>query len=188
MPKLIDDDRVYQAVLQTVVERGYAAATTKQMAAAADISEMSLFRKYGNKVQLVKGAITWIANQSDYESGINYTGDLSADLLQVANLYQDSVIKHGLFFIVLLSEMPRYSELMEIIDTPISIFRSMSQILIRYQEEGILRKEHPLHALGSLLGPMVYISMLRNAKFEELLPDLDLSIHVERFINGHGVK
>jgi AcrR family transcriptional regulator len=188
MPKIIDDGKVYQAVLETVVDRGYAGATTKQMAAAADISEMSLFRKYGNKLQLVKGAITWIAEQTEYESAIRYTGNITTDLRQVVNLYQGSVIKHGQFFFVLLSEMPRYPELMEMIDTPISIFQSMGQMLLRYQEDGILREEHPLHALASLLGPMIYISMMRNAKFDELIPELDLTLHVEGFIRGHAFQ
>lgn len=186
MPKIIDDEKVYQAVLQTVIERGYAGATTKQMAAAADISEMSLFRKYGNKLQLVKGAITWIAEQTDYESNIRYTGEITADLLEVVTLYQESVIKHGQFFIILLSEMTRYPELMEITDTPFSIFKSMGQILVRYQEEGKLRQEHPLHALASLLGPMIYISMMRNANLEAFLPEIDLGLHVDGFISGHS--
>jgi AcrR family transcriptional regulator len=186
MPKIIDDEKVYRAVLQSVIERGYAGATTKQMAAAANISEMSLFRKYGNKLQLVKGAIAWIAEQTDYESSIRYTGEITADLLQVVNLYQKSVVKHGQFFTIMLSEMPRYPELMEIIDTPFSIFQSMGQILVCYQEVGMLRQEHPLHALASLLGPMIYISMMRNANLEALLPELDLVLHVEGFISGHS--
>jgi len=134
MPKIIDDEKVYQAVLQTVVERGYAGASTKQMAAAANISEMSLFRKDGTKLQLAKGAIAWIAEQTDYGSSIRYTGEITADLLQVVNFYQKSVVKYDQFFTIMLSEMPRYPELLEIIDTPSSISQSMGQILIRYKD------------------------------------------------------
>ena len=36
MPKIIEDEKIYQAVMQVVGERGYAGATTKQMADAAD--------------------------------------------------------------------------------------------------------------------------------------------------------
>jgi AcrR family transcriptional regulator len=188
MPKIIDDEMVYQAVLHTIIERGYAGATTKQMASAAGISEMSLFRKYGNKLQLVKGAITWIAEQTDYESNIGYTGEMTTDLLQLVSLYQESVIKHGQFFIILQSEMPRYHELMEITETPFSIFKSMAQILVRYQEEGRLRQEHPLHALASLLGPMIYTSMMQKASLGESPPELDLLLHVDGFIDGHALR
>jgi len=57
MPKIVEDKTVYRAVLQTVFERGYAGATTKEMAAAADISEVTLFRKFGTKGQLGKQAL-----------------------------------------------------------------------------------------------------------------------------------
>ena len=54
MPKIIDDEKVYQAALQVVIERGYARAKTKQIADAAGISEVTLFRKYENKAELIK--------------------------------------------------------------------------------------------------------------------------------------
>ena len=37
MPKIIEDDQVYLAELQTITERGYGGATTKQIAEAANI-------------------------------------------------------------------------------------------------------------------------------------------------------
>ena len=42
MPKIITDEEIYQAVMQVVSERGYAGATTKQMAEAANVSEVTL--------------------------------------------------------------------------------------------------------------------------------------------------
>ena len=32
MPKIIDDIQIYQAAIQTVIERGYSGATTKHIA------------------------------------------------------------------------------------------------------------------------------------------------------------
>ena len=46
MPKVIKDEKIYGAVMQVVSERGYASATTKQMAELAEVSEVTLFRKY----------------------------------------------------------------------------------------------------------------------------------------------
>jgi AcrR family transcriptional regulator len=185
MPKIVEDEKVYQAVLQSVVERGYAGATTKQMAEAANVSEVTLFRKYGSKLQLVKGAIASIAEQTDFESAIQYTGDITSDLFRVVQAYHDSAVEHGQFFAVLLSEMPRYPELLEMIDTPFDIFQRIGQLLARYQAEGVLRQEHPLHALATLLGPMIYIAMMRGAMQESPLPPLDLSNHVAGFLEGH---
>ena len=187
MPKIIDNQQVYQAVIQTIVERGYAGATTKLLAEAANVSEVSLFRKYGSKIQLVKKAIASIIDQSDFEGAAIYSGDLQADLLRVVEAYRDSAVKHGQFFAILLSEIPRYPEMMDMIDGPFSIFRNLGQLLARYQAEGILRQEHPLHALAALLGPMIYIAMMRNAKYKDTIPDLDLISHVKLYINGRSL-
>ena len=43
--------------MQAVTKYGYAAATTKRLAKAAGIGEVTLFRRYGNKSQLVKQAM-----------------------------------------------------------------------------------------------------------------------------------
>jgi AcrR family transcriptional regulator len=76
MPKIVTDETIYNAAMQTVFERGYAGATTKQIAEAADISEVTLFRKYDNKAKLIKQAITAVSNQIDFESATQYSGNV----------------------------------------------------------------------------------------------------------------
>ena len=44
MPKKIDNEAVYQGVVDRLIERGYAGATTKPIAALAGSSEVRLFR------------------------------------------------------------------------------------------------------------------------------------------------
>jgi AcrR family transcriptional regulator len=184
MPKVIENECVYQAVMQVVLERGYAGATTKQMAEAAGVSEVTLFRKYENKSQLVRQAISWLVGQLGFETAAQYSGDIKADLLHIVQAYQDLVIQHGPFIAVLLSEMPRNPELADFIDAPIRVFTNLGQVLARYQTEGVLRQEHPMHALAALLGPLIYTTMLRGAMKEIPLPPLDLSNHVDYFLDG----
>jgi AcrR family transcriptional regulator len=188
MPKIIDDEQVFQAVLQTIIARGYTGATTKQLAEAANVSEVSLFRKYGSKLQLVKQAIASIIEQTDFEGAIYYSGDLEADLLRVVQAYRDSAVKHGQFIAILLSELPRHPEMMEMTDGPFEIFKRIGQLLARYQAEGILSQEHPMHSLAALLGPMMQVTLMRNAKYKDAVPDLDLHLHVNSFIHGRKVN
>ena len=63
MPKILADEQIFSAVMQVVSSRGYSGSTTKQLADAANISEVTLFRKYGSKAQLVKQAISFILDQ-----------------------------------------------------------------------------------------------------------------------------
>lgn len=185
MPKILEDEQIYRAVMQVVSERGYVGATTKQMANAANVSEVTLFRKYGSKQQLVKQAISSIIRQTDLASAAQYTGDIKADLTRIVQAYEDSAVKHGGFIIALFSEMSRHPELIDSINEPLNIFLDMGELIARYQNGGQLQKEHPLHTLAVLLGPVMYTSMMGKAIPNQQLPPLDLSNHVTCFLEGH---
>ena len=184
MPKIIEDEVVYQAVMQVVLERGYAGATTRQMANAAGISEVTLFRKYENKLQLVKQAMESIIAQTDFKAATQYTGNVFADLLRVVQAYQESAVKHGQFIFILLSELPRYPDLSDLLNTPLGIFAGISQLIAFYQAEGVLRQEHPMHALAALLGPLIYASMMQSGLLTVDIPPLDLERHIAHFLAG----
>jgi len=187
MPKILEDEQIYRAVIQIVAERGYSGTTTKQMADAANVSEVTLFRKYGSKQQLVKQAISSIINLSDLASAAQYTGDIYTDLTRIVQAYQDSAVKHGGFIIALFSEMSRHPELIDSIDEPLTIFMEMGKLIALYQAAGQLRKEHPLHLLAVLLGPVMYVTILSKAMPNSPLPPLNLSDHVKCFLEGHCV-
>lgn len=187
MPKIVENSQIYLAVIQVVSERGYAGATTRQMADAADVSEMTLFRKYGNKAELVKQAIAFMIEQTDFSSAAHYTGDVHADLLRVVQAYQDTAVKHGLFIFALFADLARHPELLDSMREPFVIFQSIGALIARYQTEGILKSGHPLHSVAKLLAPLVYISTIQNTKLDDSLPDLDLSGHVTSFLEGHSM-
>ena len=184
MPKIVSDEAIYQAAIITVVERGYGGATTKQIAEAANISEVTLFRKYGNKAELIKQAIAAMAARLDFETAARYTGDVTADVMRVAKLYQDTAEKNGQFFYLLLSEIPRHPELADLMDTPFNMVNHMGELMAQYQAVGVLKKEHPLHAVAGLLGPLMSTNMIRSARADSPLPPLNLSEHVTFFLNG----
>ncbi len=184
MPKVVIDQEVFNAVMNLMVVSGYSGTTTKQMAEAAGISEVSLFRKYGSKAQLVRKAVTSIAGQFDFESACRYTGNPENDFLQIVKLYQNLAAHHGQFMAMLLPELSRYPELGDALEKPVSIMKQISRLIKRYQDEGILKKEHPLHAASSLLGPLLYTAMLRGSLLDADLEPADLTIHIKHFLHG----
>ena len=187
MPKIVENSQIYLAVIQVVSERGYSGATTKQMADAADVSEMTLFRKYGNKAELVKQAIAFIIEETDFSSAAYYTGDVHADLLRVVMAYQDTAVKNGLFIFALFADLARYPELINSMKEPFKIFQSIGALITHYQTEGVLLTEHPLHSVAKLLAPLFYIATIRNSQLDDTLPDLDLSAHVTAYLEGHRI-
>lgn len=185
MPKVVKDEQIFRAVIQVVSERGYASATTKQMAELAEVSEMTLFRKYESKAELVRQAISFIVKQTIFASAPQYTGNVHADLFKVVQTYHEAAVKHGLCFFALFSEFERHPELTNSLDEPLNMYRAIGGLIERYQSEGILKQENPLHAVATLLGPLMYIATIRRVKLGIQVPPLDLSAHVIRFLEGH---
>lgn len=184
MPKIVENEAVYRHAMQLVLERGYAGATTKQIAEASGISEVTLFRKYGNKALLVQKAIAEAMEEADFPTAARYTGDVHADLLRIVQAYQGSAEKGGRFFYVLLSEIPRYPELKELLAIPLAMIDTFGALLARYQAEGVLLPEQRFHSVSALLGPLISANLIRNAAPEIPPPPIDLPTHVSRFLNG----
>ncbi|MCA9996191.1 MAG: TetR/AcrR family transcriptional regulator [Anaerolineales bacterium] len=188
MPKIIEDQQIYRDIMLAVTKHGYAAATTKRLAQAAGVGEVTLFRRYGNKAQLVKQAMLALAEEADFEATVHYTGDVHADLLRVVAGYQDSAEKNGLFFYTILIEAARHPELMDALAVLQTRLDGVGRLLAQYQADGVLKPTHPIHMLTSLVGPLIAMNMMKSALSHLPLPLLDLENHVANFIDGHRVK
>lgn len=182
MPKIITDSSVFAAVIEVISQNGYSGATTRQIAQAANINEVTLFRKYGNKAQLVVNTFEYIASQLDVASKVVYTGELEADLQRIVTVFYDTNDMRSSLMPILLAELPRHPELEEALSIPMRILERVGEILARYQAEGALIAEHPLQAVGALMGPLMVGLML--GKFTAELPPPDMEAHVATFLNG----
>ncbi len=187
MPKVISDDQILDAALNVMVEQGYTGATTRQIAAAADINEVTLFRRFGNKKKLIAAAVEQEA-ANFVAAGIEYTGDLEADLLRVAQFYRNLVQKRGHVLPVLLAEVPRQPELLEVMQTPLMLVGKIAMIIRRYQEEGKLVAEPPFHAVASLMAPILLTGFADSISPELVGGPIDPQEHVERFLCGRAVR
>lgn len=184
MPKVIVDMEIFQAVMEIIAERGYAGATTRQIAEAAGVSEVTLFRKYGTKVELVKRAINALIEQTEFESATQYTGDVRADLLRVLQAYQEAVVLQERFFLALFAELNRTPELYDSFSQALSLFQSIGQLLARYQAEGVLKPENHLHSVASLLGPLMYFSMIAHSVVDTSMPPMEIEELIRNFLEG----
>lgn len=188
MPKIITDEDIFQAVIRVITEKGYVGATTKEIAKAANISEVTLFRRFDNKLDLIKQAIEATISKTDFDTATRYTGDILNDLTTVLEAYQGSAVKHGQLIFTMLTETLRSPELNEILTKPLEIFKKVSSLITRYQSEGILQLEHPMDTLAALLGPLMYSSMFKSVFSEDHLPATDLERLVSQFLHGRFIR
>jgi AcrR family transcriptional regulator len=189
---MIDDERILDAALDVIAERGYVAATTRRIAEAAGVNEVTLFRRFGNKQQLLMAAAAREARQASVAE-IEYTGNLEADLLRIVEFYHELMDKRARTVVMLLSELPRQPELREAMNTPIGIVETVTDLLQRYQEEGALQPETPITTFYALVGP-IYLEAAAGLALEPkdrngagsawASARIDPADHVRRFLAG----
>ncbi len=184
MPKIIADEAVYAAVVGVVAERGYTGATTAHMAAAADMSEVTLFRRYGSKEELIQRAVAALPAWNELRSASTYTGDIRADLSRVVTTYRTAAVRNSRLLLVIFSEIERVPNLVHALEAPFGVFSRIGDLLGRYQDEGVLRPEAPMSGITALFGPLVFSTLLRSAFGAHRVPDIDPEGHVDRFLQG----
>ena len=81
-------NKIIDATMSLVMEKGYTSTTTKDIAKKAEVNECTIFRKFGSKKEIIAAAMTlpeWnpCLREEDFES----TGDLIADLCSFSEVY-----------------------------------------------------------------------------------------------------
>ncbi|KAA3642983.1 MAG: TetR/AcrR family transcriptional regulator [Chloroflexi bacterium] len=183
MPKVIDEDKLFLDVIHTLVRLGINKATTKQLAEAAGVNEVTLFRKYGNKASLIRSAFQSILVSSPMND-LSYSGDLEADLVEIVAAYKETSLLYGEVIPLLISEIPRDPELKELLEPFFSVVRSIMEIIQRYQGDGLLIDEPGFSAVSALLGPIIVGKMLQRTNPYLPVSEVEPEMYVAAFLEG----
>lgn len=84
--------KILNATMLLIMEKGYTATTTKDIAKGAGVNECTIFRKFKGKKEIIQAAMSlpeW--NPCLKESDFAYTGDLLEDLCSFAEVYARKV-------------------------------------------------------------------------------------------------
>lgn len=184
MPAAIDEQIIFDAALKVLTERGYVGATTKLIAQEADIGEITLFRRFGNKDTLIKEAVRREAGKFGGDEAF-YTGDLEADLVRVTSFYHRLLQARVLFILTYMTEVTRQPELGEVLEAPLAVYSRIVAMLERYQDEGKLKRTEPLQQLSVLFGPILMGNIID--KLGLMAGTFDAEAHVRGFLGGQAV-
>lgn len=123
-------NKLMLAAIDLMAERGYKGISTKEIAAAAGVSEMTLFRNFGSKHNLLDKAV------DHYHYSIEMTKtfhekiiwDLSTDLLTISQMYHEIMDRNRKLFLIVLSD----NELSEIRERAQQHPRKLLELLTSY--------------------------------------------------------
>ncbi len=85
-------EKIMNATMELINEKGYSGATTKDIARLAGVNESTIFRRFGEKKEIVIAAMElpkW--NPGLSEKDFSYHGDLEEDLTSFSRIYMSKV-------------------------------------------------------------------------------------------------
>ncbi|MBD2157859.1 TetR/AcrR family transcriptional regulator [Leptolyngbya sp. FACHB-16] len=158
-------DRLLQAAIEVFSTEGYVGATTREIARVADVSEVTLFRHFQSKEQLLKAVVQHITGlrTEAFLHTQEWTYDLRHDLLYYAKLHDDMLEKYEALFRMFIGEAQRHPT--EAIEVMQQSFLPLRENLMGYLrtciEKGSVRADIDLALAVDQLTGLLLSGMIR---------------------------
>ncbi|QQK74706.1 TetR/AcrR family transcriptional regulator [Salicibibacter cibarius] len=129
--KMDTNERILHAAIELIAEKSYKEVPTKEIAAKASVSEMTLFRHFGSKKRmLVEAADRFyytVSMKKIFLEKIQW--DLESDLLIIAETYHKLIRKNKNLILIAIKEGNKIPDLLEQINKHP---RQLKDLLIEY--------------------------------------------------------
>ncbi len=181
--------KIISATMKLVMEKGYASATTKDIAKDAGVNECTIFRKFKGKKEIVIAAMSlpeW--NPMLREQDFHWVGDLEQDLCSFSEVYMSKATPK----MVKVSMGLRIPELFDVTARGImEVPKTFKKVLVNYFLE--MQKDNKIHITDIESAAMQFLSMtfgfvFLSASFGNNLSSLDREQYirnsVEVFVKG----
>ena len=183
--------KILNSTMMLIMEKGYTATTTKDIAKKAGINECTIFRKFKGKKEIVAAAMSlpeW--NPCLKESDFEYTGELVKDLCSFAEVYSKKVTPKMVKISLGLRSPDLYdmtkNGILEIPDT-------FKKVLVKYftemQQQNKIQTDD-IESLAIAFLAMNFGYVFFKASFGDELTDLQAKEYIEssvyHFVNGIG--
>lgn len=132
-------DRLLKAAIQVFSTAGYVGATTREIARVAEVSEVTLFRHFQSKEQLLSAVaqhITALRTEA-FTHPDEWTYDLRRDLLHYAKLHDNMLEEYEALFRMFVGEAHRHPA--EAVEVLLQSFLPLREKLIAYLQVCIER-------------------------------------------------
>ncbi|MDX2255765.1 MAG: TetR/AcrR family transcriptional regulator [Pseudanabaenaceae cyanobacterium bins.39] len=158
-------DRLLKTAVEVFATEGIAKATTREIARRAEVNELTLFRHFQNKEQLLKEVVHYItalqAEALDHQE--EWTQDLRIDLLHYGKIYRNHLEEHEALVRMFIGEAKRHPE--EALRITQEAMMPLREKLIAYLRNGVnrgvVRADVDLALAIDMFTGMILAGMLR---------------------------
>jgi TetR/AcrR family transcriptional repressor of mexJK operon len=152
------NERLLYAAINLIAEKGYKAVSTKEIAKEASLSEMTLFRHFGTKENILKVAIDrfyYTASMRDLFVN-NIVWDLEKDLLMISKSYLELMKKNQKVILIAFKEGNKIDGLFDQINKhPRQLKELLIEYFLKMQQKGQVKIIVEIESLA-----MSYLYML----------------------------
>lgn len=187
--KKTTDEKLLLAAIDLISARGYKSVTTLELAAAAGVSEKTLFRRFGSKQKLLEAAFDRFHYATEMTAIFEdrLIGDLHADLLLISRSYHAIMNRNRKMLMIGLKEAENLPGFLE---RTMQHPRQFIDSLARYFEH--LRDTGKLIDTDPEMQAFVFISMnyglflndLENGRFPSFSLDRTIEESVKTFVRA----
>ena len=184
-------NKILNATMSLVMEKGYTATTTKDIAKRAEVNECTIFRKFKGKKEIIIAAMTlpeW--NPCLREEDFTYTGELISDLCSFSEVYLKKVTPK-MVKISLGLRSPDLYELTKdgIMEIPDTFKRVLDNYFTKMRELNKLQADD-IESLAVSFLAMNFGFVFFKASFGDELSKLQINEYIDssvrHFVNGIG--
>jgi AcrR family transcriptional regulator len=183
--------RILQAAVEVFSAQGYTGATTRAIAEAAGVSELTLFRHFGSKENLFKQVVEAHSALPSMQSALagQLSGNPRQDLQQIGSLFLQTIIERRAAILMTLAEARRHPEVGEI---GAQLLQQQRRTLATYFaaqiEAGRLRQLDPQWVAQAFLGMLFAFAINQSLPQETLTSaerlDSVVAFFVDVFLQG----
>jgi AcrR family transcriptional regulator len=179
-------DRILKAAADIISRRGYARATTRAIAEAAGVNEVTLFRHFGNKRNLLAEMIQKHSALPNLTFIIEnqLTGDYRQDLVHLATVFYHAITERKEALRLMLCEARELPEVQEII---VKVPDLLRKLLTRYFQEKIeanlIRNTNPEVMAQGFLGMFFSYGIAREMLDSKIAPEISEEAIITEFVD-----
>ncbi|MGC9333088.1 MAG: TetR/AcrR family transcriptional regulator [Anaerolineae bacterium] len=176
--------RLLEAAAELFAEQGYARTTTRDLAAAASVNEVTLFRHFGSKKNLFAAVVEHYASPGlDAALEIQPSADYRQDLIVMGRQVLALMLERRDAMRLMLCEAEHFPEVGEVLaQNPRRLRRALASYLQQQMQRGAVRQLHPEAAAQAFWGMFFAYSVSQGLLDEDVSPELSVEEIVIQFV------
>jgi AcrR family transcriptional regulator len=177
--------RLIEAAAQVFAGEGYARATTRALAAAAGVNEVTLFRHFGNKESLFAAVTEQYAGPAVTTAlEAQLSGDYHRDLLMVGNQLLQVLLERKEVLRMMLCEASHFPEVRAVmVQNPRQIRRMLARYLQQQIERGQVRPLHREATAQAFAGMVFSYAIMWEILGDSVEPEITTEELVAQFVD-----